>query len=170
MPSACLKACAYVCHRLRLKKPPKKLSVAKSRKDSETAILRAFAKESEVNEVGVVAVAEAAERCMTLIDAHNEFQDHLHPDSGAHQATAALHHAVTSIPTFLLAGAVVEQTSDGVDHPLQRDQTHTLDHLQEPHRAGGIAMELLLDHGDANTPLADLEPLLVVVDIAGTGI
>ncbi len=53
----------------------------------------------------VVVVVESV---MSMIDAHHEKRDHHLLGDEAHPITGALHLAVTSIPTFRLAEAVVD--------------------------------------------------------------
>ena len=165
-----VEVCAHVYSRLKPKRLPKKLSAAKSRKSNETAISRAFAKESEANEVEAVVVAEAAETIMITIGGHHEIRDRLLLDGEAHRVSAALHPAVTSILIFLLVGVAVDQMKGGVGHPLQRDQIHILDRRPEPRHVEDIAMVTPLDHGDGNIPQVDLERLPAGVDMAEIGI
>ncbi|KAL6715861.1 hypothetical protein ACLMJK_006822 [Lecanora helva] len=151
------------------RKPPKKLSDVKSRRDNGIVILKTFARENGENAVGVEAMVKAAETIMNMIDAHHEIQDRLLQEGEAHQATVALQHVVTLILTFLPVEVAVGRTRGVADRPLPEGQTHILDPVPGAPHDEDTVMTPRLDQDVDNTLQVDLEPL-PVVDIVEIGI
>ena len=106
--------------RLLLRRPPKKLNVAKNRSAKRIAILTVFVNESAANaDEGVVEVIGAI---MTTIGEHEDTRD-LRPHGAVphHLApiTGVLHQDVILIPTSQVAVVVVitdEMRTDGIGH------------------------------------------------------
>lgn len=141
------------------KKPLKKPSAARSRRDNEIETQTTYGNENAASEVEVEV--EAIEAITTMIDAHHETRDHHLPDAGAHEvATAALHLGAMWIPTFLVVEVAVAQMTDAAERLLQDDRLLFHDPLRGLLLDGDTkTMILHHDEDDNRTLQADLGPL-----------
>lgn len=154
---------AYACESFRLtisdrstlRKPRKKHSDGRTKRNCGIGTSTASGRESEVSVD--VAVVEVVETITTTTDVHLETRGHHPPDDEVLLATEVLRPAAKLIPISRVAVAVaVPKIGDG-GHPLLGAQALTLDHLLGPRHVEGIEKATHRGRGDGSTLQADPE-------------